>query len=231
MTEPNIVDRIAKLLRLARDKAATEAEAANAAAKAQELLARYNLDEAEIELENAKPVVGEFVAGEGFKAQWQLLLAGGVARAHFCIVIRSRPAYTMRFIGREVNRLTAAIVYLFLVDQLQWLVEVEVKQYRQPSWDGGITRSWKVNFLRGAVRRLTERLLATANQTPQSTALVVTLVEEAKEHYDRSGGKARGYRPTRPSFPGYHAGYAAGAKVKLRPAEQLAMRLTLPSGG
>ena len=76
-----IIDKIQKLLALS--KSPNEHEAALAAAKAQELLATYNIDVTEIEAEEAKTSVTQDAVTSRRRA-WQRVVRAAAAKMYFC---------------------------------------------------------------------------------------------------------------------------------------------------
>lgn len=90
-TTPNIAERVRKLLDKAEDAAATPEEAQTFAAKAAELIAKYNLDQATVRHREGKrpePIkLLEFeISGQGYHGKARAALVYTVAEAHGCSV-------------------------------------------------------------------------------------------------------------------------------------------------
>jgi len=109
-----MVDRISALLKKTIENGCTEDEAASAAAKAQELLFKYNLTIDEVLQEDEQGEQFEVVFSEdtfGVQAQqdWKLQFAAMIARYYFCkCVFHGKRGFT--FIGREHNVQVARMV-------------------------------------------------------------------------------------------------------------------------
>lgn len=117
-----IVDRIRKLIALAKDRGASEEEAASAMAKASELMLRYNIDSI-----GEKEDSIEFVASRRsaiLDQKWHFLLAGTVASLFNCRAIYTDLVVTHSFVGRQENVEAAAEMFEYLVEQ----VEIVYKQ-------------------------------------------------------------------------------------------------------
>ena len=108
-----MIEKIKKLLRLA--KSSNEHEAALAAARAQELLAKYNLDESLL-TENELPKEASISHTEIVKkpASWVYLLASSVAGAFDCSYF-FQPYYgRMSFVGVDLDHEIATFTFSYL---------------------------------------------------------------------------------------------------------------------
>jgi len=160
-----IADRIQKLLRLSKDGGATEAEAALAAEKAQEIMAEYNLTMAEIEDR------GDSTGDDGKREQqshqaglyqWQRDLIAVLGETNYCIVSITkewregkhkkikRMRNTFKVLGRAANVAAVTVTFDYLVTTMARLCkEAEGR-------DG--SRNWDHSFSVGATERLIERI-------------------------------------------------------------------------
>lgn len=153
MTQPQaqadldkVVQKIQKLFELAGRsgaRGATEAEADTATRRAQELMARYNLDVAAIEAASREAADAGAASrvkeeqGRRTGKAWQRQLAKYVAEAHFCYHLirvdkdwddeaRSghggwRKKAVHVFVGRKANVVTAQMMFAYLVDAVEGL--------------------------------------------------------------------------------------------------------------
>lgn len=108
------VETIKALLRLARDRAASPAEAALALNRALELIAKHNIDIATLDLDGpTERLVNERVhVGERI-SQIKFLVAGILQEFFHCRICISRPH--LRIVGRESDVTIATYVFDFLV--------------------------------------------------------------------------------------------------------------------
>ena len=117
LSHTEIAAKIRKLLALA-DGAGTEAEAANAAARAAALMAQYQIEQADVDelVRDAEdPMVRVDTESSGRFAGWRKQLAGGIAAGCGCSVIlvrsRSKGETILSFFGRTSDVQSA--VYMF----------------------------------------------------------------------------------------------------------------------
>lgn len=115
-----IVSRIKKLLELAEDKGATEAEATAAALSAQRLIARYDVEQFEIHSARDEPI--EEVCASHAPRRWRWHLSRVVAPAfrcqHYQIIRWNKEAYRydkkMVFFGYKTDAAAAALTFNML---------------------------------------------------------------------------------------------------------------------
>lgn len=147
MTHTEALDRVAKLLRLA--KSDNPHEAASAAALAQKIIDRHNLDVAALNDASATPL--EPVRDEMLDSKtstWSMRLASALCDLNGCRIYY-RPGQSVQMIGRASD--TQTVRYLY-----QWLTrEID----RLCARDGaGMGKTWRNNFRLGAVDAVTRRL-------------------------------------------------------------------------
>jgi hypothetical protein len=122
VTTDDIVARIRKLLRLAEDAGATEAEAAAALERANALLLRHNLTLDRVAVSAGEPpVVTEQHIRAGWAGSWRGTLLGLLARHNLCAPIISRQGKvdTVVVVGRPVNVAATHALYDWIAAQLE----------------------------------------------------------------------------------------------------------------
>jgi hypothetical protein len=148
VADEQIQDTIAKLLRKAKGTS-NENEAAIFAAKAQELLAKHNLTEAQIRARDERDddPVDLHMAKRNNVAKWRTLIAEGCARLYFCQLLYH--GSKVSFTGKAHNAEVAESMW-------DWLCSVVVRMSAEHAKEHG---SWeKEDFKRGAAVRLQGRL-------------------------------------------------------------------------
>ncbi len=125
MDRAKILDRVSKLLRMARGQA-NEHESAVAAAMAERLMREHQIEQSQV-------ILGELAQGEGLGSEdagawrrcpdWQGLLGVATARLFDCEVDRcehpSRPGLeTLRFYGYAADTVVATWTFEYLVDEV-----------------------------------------------------------------------------------------------------------------
>lgn len=244
MTREQAVQVCAKLLRLAA-RGGTVGEAAAAAAKAEEILTRFELTAdlvAGLERGPDEAAASFGDAPEGWLddaarlVRWRYELSVRVSRLHGCFVFQGRRGRgtSLEIVGRPSE--VEAVRYLFA-----WLAgEVEQLTARHGRGMGTV---WRNNFARGAVdeigRRLREQRDATAAEVraeqasnPHALMIVARSLERITEHAVEA--REVGYRvhklrqtSSRGSrFDGNarEAGRAAGRSVNLSARRQIGGR-------
>jgi hypothetical protein len=170
-----IVERVQKLLALGR-RGGTEAEAASAMAKAQELLAAHNLDMAAVEGQVAGSARREKSAQNGGMYVYQRHLWSEVARLNFCLHFRrhllepdgganARKRWKNKhmIVGRTVNvRATIA-----MGEYLEAVIDRLCRERLQTRSGAGVTpgelnsqffTSWAVAFREGVADRVVDKV-------------------------------------------------------------------------
>jgi hypothetical protein len=219
----NIVEKIRKLLRLARDNGATEAEAGTAMAMAQKLMMQHNIDHVEDVVEQ-HAVRGDWKNYEVDK-KWQQTLGSAIAHLYSCRFIMVKQTGQVQFVGKASNVLVA-------FDTLEWVTE-QINAYHKQALqafreDNGNKlskfqyRDFRLTFKEAAALRVWHRIsdiVAKArNEIPAHMALVVIdqALAAADDILKDIGTRTMRATKMRRSGYGTGAGRAAGDKVKLQ---------------
>jgi hypothetical protein len=234
----NIIDRIQKLLRLAKN-AGSEHEAALAAQRASELMAQHEVHEAEISLDAQAPRVAEpidkrfQVTDTKKKVAWHMRVINGVARTY------GAKAYwtygRIQLFGRLSAVQAASYTSQYLMREIESITDIEAPSPQH-------SRAYRNAFRLGCASRVAERLDAqtAAKRAPNSTyahadgkstpsddappppsAGVIAII--AKDHAEVEQAYTDFSRKWRAgarvgqvsSGSGYNAGQAAGGRVRL----------------
>lgn len=161
--ERKAIDQIQKLLNVAA-KAGTPEEAATFNAKAQELLARYNLDASVVERESgAKSGAREDARVRGGFYEYQRDLWGAVAELNFCMYWTQR--YRAHHRGRERvmkrHRLVGRIVNTTATRHMAEYLEQAVERITRERLHGDTKQlfsRWAISFREGAVRTIIDKI-------------------------------------------------------------------------
>jgi hypothetical protein len=160
MTKEEVLSKVRKLFELSNSP--NENEAALAAAKARDLLARYNLSIADLAIDDVNSALAptELSVNVGRAVRnWVKGLLIHVAEGFECehIIRRRRGCNaTLSFIGTPADAEVAVYTFEFLYGQLYRLVEQALPRLKREN------RSWSTTALRhayldGAVKRIGER--------------------------------------------------------------------------
>lgn len=207
MTTTTKLDRmhelIAGLLSKTVDNGCTEQEAASAIEKAQELLLRYNLSEAQVyaradgnDALRVKVAMQDIDIAGGFK--WRGKLLGAIARANLCqIVVSDRgDRGVIHVFGKRENVRVVLDMWGWVAEQLERLGFTSLRNYMQPPQQGGwnfnpdgsfSARPWTpkgnedealylAGFYQAAVRRIDARLQAAMQRFTAESAMTQALV-------------------------------------------------------
>lgn len=154
-----ILDRVKKMLAIAENDGATEAEASTAAAMAAEMLEAYNLDIAQIGHTAKGPQGREDKKRRGGLYKWQRYLWEAVAELNFCMYWSVKgtakgSTYQHRILGAVHNVVGAEV----LADYLQQTIERIAKEEAR---ERGINvfKKEMIAFREGMATRLCQRLI------------------------------------------------------------------------
>jgi hypothetical protein len=216
-TGPSIVERIKKLLRLARDKAASPAEAANALNRALELIRQHEIDIAGLDLdEPTERLVCEHIH-LGERVSLIKFLIAGVLENYFRVrVCISRPKLAV--VGFETDVTIAGYVFAFLVractQGLKAFCDGERKSRRK------VTTLKKESYVRGWIYGIACNLRGSdqaGHLSDSHTALVVAKKGLIEREFDRLFPNTTSSR--RPSARKNHdalvTGYGHGRKTTI----------------
>ncbi len=160
MTKEQVALKVRKLFELSNSS--NENEAALAAAKARELLSRYNLRIADLptdDMQSAVAVTEASVAVGGVVRNWVKGLLIHVAYGFDCEHIIRRQSYAdpiLTFIGTAADTEIAVYTFQFLFRELNRLVDRALPGLKRENrfWS---TASLRYAYLDGAVKRIGER--------------------------------------------------------------------------
>ena len=205
----DIANKIQKLIALAQDGGATQAEAATATAKVSALLFAYNLSMADIEastptttpkLPYIKDEIDVTKADHGMLFEMRKLLSSTISNYNFCSCVnttyrRSNKTgervhrVVFHFIGQEHNVIAVKYLYTFLSESFMRLAAYDYSLYPKgerpnhaqfmKAWYAGAIGNIAVR-LRNQ-RRESETAFDTETHTSSSTALMVVKGNELKE--------------------------------------------------
>lgn len=155
MTLDEAIAKATKLLKLSESSNANEA--ALAAQRAQEILARYNIDAAALAGDESGPVIDEPIADQGERleagggrlAAWKPMLAQKVARVNSCRVYTC--GSDIGIIGRASDVSKVRYLYSTLAHEVDKLTKAHAK---------GLGRSYAASFRIGVVSAIGEKLEA-----------------------------------------------------------------------
>jgi hypothetical protein len=219
MNTETITAKIRKLLAIARDKAASEHEAASAMAMASDLMIKYNIDH--VEDENAPGVVeGEYMK-EKYDHKWQAFLHTSIAELYDCRGL-VRGSYR-KFIGRPFNVSAAEETFPFVVEQVEALYKQSLSAFKgkmgrlSKDQRGEFRQTFKEACALRIYRKVKEIKAAQKNAIPDHKALVVvdTMEQELETHFAEKGYSAGRAITVRRSGFGTGAGFAAADQVNL----------------
>jgi hypothetical protein len=214
----NVIDKIKKLLALA--KSSNPHEAANAAARAAELMFEHKIQAADIEIagQEKRPVeaVGEstLLAGK-WREFWKGNLAEALSRSMMCRIYWD--GGKLQIIGRRSDIETVSYLFSYLVLEIERMATETWKERSALVAEHGT--KWKNAFRWGAVvaiaRRLQEQVAAT--HTRASTgALVLLRKDEAEVEEAIKRLKLRKLSCTGASSrDGYSQGHRAGREMQI----------------
>lgn len=175
MKHTEIIDKVRKLLRLSHS--ANVHEAAAAAAKAQELLAKYNLSQESVSFDDDNQEAQRIFKKTRQRLEnWAYILARGSADAFDCSYYHNEESGETVFVGVGVDPEICGWMYGYLYKALLRLASSHL---RSPSCNrlrsNKSRKGARESFLRGAVAVIIHRLMQQKQITPVTCdALVVS---------------------------------------------------------
>lgn len=193
-----IFDKIQKLMEMANRPDTNEHLAASAAAKAQELMQKWAIEESELEAATKGAAAVKYSVERVPQLiskvwHWEKWLGGQVAGAFFCHHVYSERAHEMCFCGREQDAKMAAFVFSQLRTTLDKLArqafQKHAHDYKQTYGKSVYERSnaqayrgkWLTSWMDGAVSVVGERLKAQNQKFTESNSMALVLVETRKD--------------------------------------------------
>lgn len=224
MVKEKILAKLLKLRNLAEKNNSAE-EAANAAAKFQEILFEHNLTENDVkEIETAPVYEKEYYDIKIKTAKWRNQLFSTIASNNFCKVILTASSRLI-LIGTEENRFVVKFIYENLAEDLNRICKsgVKVAKKENPFLDGAF---WNKSFYFGAVVTIAERLKAQKNASinkanednGKGTALALKIDNALRDATQALVGATKKGRSSKVRIDGngYAVGVQAGNSVNLQ---------------
>lgn len=176
--------KIEQLLNKTTEKGATEAEAESAILMAQKLMAKYHIQEKELNL-GQEPVNEVFRKSTGYKAmaQWSIQILQLIAKNFRCKSYLSNKEAA--FIGEEADLEIAIKLYKMVSDIAERGTKKIRRQYRK---EGNSTGGVADSYLRGFISGLEAALKAQFQQETEDNAgfaLVLVTPQAVVENYQK----------------------------------------------
>jgi hypothetical protein len=213
-----IMQKVAQLRALAAN-AGTQAEAETAAAQAESLIAKYQIDEATIETSTTRDeVVGESgPLWSGRKSeQWRGSLCAGLCKDHGCAAVAAKngDGVVYRIAGRPSD--VAIVRYMYA-----WLT-VEIERLAMREKGRSNRNAFRVGAVVGvlAAMRVARKTEVQSTQAGTSAAIViVSRADESMTYLQASiGGKFRNSQTRSVDMAAFDRGMAAGSNLAPRNA-------------
>jgi len=213
-----IIDKVRKLLALARDKGASENEAATALAMAQKLIIEHDIKNVE-EAVTVHAIRGQWM-GVKLGDKWHKFLAHAVAELFNCRFV-SNGVGDIQFVGKPENIEVCELTMKWVVEQVEALYKEGLATFKRQL--GGLDQRTRGNFRQTfkeacalRVYRRAKEIVATArNVIPDHMALVVIDQSRAAAS-DLIRHLPRGRAASAKAGFGTGAGRSAGDRVNLQ---------------
>lgn len=177
------IEIIKKLLVTANDKGASENEAMMAALKAQELMAKYDIQMADVEDESGSEEIVDGIVNVGKGNKWKYQLAGIIA-TNFCCKIYAHGSEYIIFYGYKKHAEVAKEVFTFLYNTGNKLADrYYAELYNRGESTKGVKNTFLIGYLHG-IKSVLEK---------QCTALMLVVPKQVEESFDEkmAGCKTR----------------------------------------
>jgi hypothetical protein len=216
----SVLGKITKLRALAA-RATTQAEAEAAAAQAAALIAKYQIDEAQIETpdtartEEVTAADHPFYLGRGRNKKWRSYLATGLAELHGCALVHASMLGMVRYriAGRPSD--VEIVRYLFA-----WL-HVEIARLSERERGRAAKNAFRLGATLGVLRAMTQTRRGEMNATPKGATVALATIDRVQVSLDAlmNGKKPRtASQPTVSDGDALRRGVAAGVNLTPKPA-------------
>jgi hypothetical protein len=236
--ENEMMDKVGKIMALAMN-AGTEEEAQAAAAMAQKLAFKYNLDLDQIARGNASPTrsLKHIIKGRvdiGAHKGWVETLMSVVARHNFCRIVFHTGTNEISIIGERHNILVVDYMFQFLrrtIDQL-----ADTAWQKAKDWAYETALKWKDGYREGAVTGVHAKLETQRRddvaENVGGSALVIRKEQEAEDAMNQMFPNLNYGRSRKVNYGGgYAQGQRDGANITInRGVGGSATRQTIGSG-
>jgi hypothetical protein len=182
-----IIGKVQKLLALADEsKNNSEAEAVAASMMAQKLLAKYNIDIAQVTGAEKDEEIEQIVADMGTGNKWKYTLSEVVARSYCCKHFYYGSEAVV-FYGYKSDALIARRVFMYLFGVGKRLAGAYVKRARENGEDTtGVYNSFCIGFVSGINAELSKNCKALALIVPPKVADSFSIYTESFKTTDHS---------------------------------------------
>lgn len=216
-----IHDKIRKLLRLARDKGASENEAANAMAMASRLMFQHNIEHVSDEELASDPVRRGSWMGVDRGDKWESIVAATVAKLYSCRHCVSGDDH--QFVGKSANIQACQETFIWVCEQVEILYKEGLRTFKSElggALDQRLRAEFRKNFKNSCAmtlwRRAGDIVAANRGNIPDHKALVI--IDQSLEQADdllKNLKKGKSLK-VRTSGLGSGAGQSAADRVKLQ---------------
>ncbi|NBT35513.1 MAG: DUF2786 domain-containing protein [Betaproteobacteria bacterium] len=226
----NVIDKIRCLRRLSENKSATPAEAANAAARVQELMLKHKLTAADVgeDEEDVTWWPEPLWTGKN-RSPWRSVLAIGIATANACRILHGAApgaARKMTVVGKKSDAEVVRYLYAFLERE----IERHCKEFLDKSSESAPgsakmrAKSFRLGFAETVSRRLREERTKAKAEAATSTTMERGLIRlDQDEAAIQKWIENKGLTSTKPKSvsvdsASWKAGCARGASIPIRSA-------------
>lgn len=178
MASGKIFQKIKKLLALANDNGASEAEAQTAMQLAHDILAKHNLSLAEVNAHQGHSEITEERVSDFSPTAWKGMIWDSTCKLYFCRHLFSDFTFrkgVVRFIyGKPDNVKTTKLMAAYFIKTVKKIADRECE---------GFGRTYKKDFLQGCAWRLASKIenLRSSKKKQQSTGTGLMVIYEANE--------------------------------------------------
>lgn len=169
----SVLDKIQSLKRLSENKSATPAEAANAAARVQELMLKHQISEADLGVEEDVEWNKDPIYSGVRPSAWRSFLATGIASLNGCRVLRGtfpNGSYRATLVGRKGDVEQVRYLFEFVSREIERLWARYRKTMEYATRPGVSGRTAGNSYRLGAVQVVLDRLKAQKDATTSEAA-------------------------------------------------------------
>ena len=162
MNQVEVIEKVKKLLALANGAGASEGERENAMRMATRLLARFNLDVADVSAVAEERIRQAYAYGDE-NPDWGRYVYSGIGRLFYCFSYRARDEKAYYLIGKPVNVTTASLMAEYVIANIMREAKDRAGRakldalFSVQSEDNGRGKAWENDFCLGAAMAVREK--------------------------------------------------------------------------
>lgn len=214
-----IIEKVKGLLAIAKDKKRDE-ETKSALLMAQKLMAKYKLDESQVNSKTKDEII-EKIVSSGKVSKWEDEYLASICRDNFQIKVVLKRDMRLKksdlvFAGYSEDVKLASEVFELAKKALKFHTSNHVKEYYEENdypRNKSLTKAIKDSYISGFLISLKNNFMEQKRALQEETALIILTPKEVEEHYGKIKDKKINQSPVVRDSESYQKGYEKGSAM------------------